>query len=291
MRIKINGTRLYFDVNGVGLEVTKAAVRKRPTMIVLHGAPGLSDHTAFKPLLDPLLDVAQIVYLDLSGAGRSDNSLDGTYSLDKWADELVAFCDALEIDKPVIFGNSAGGMVAAAYAIRHPEHPGRLILSSTQAKLTVDRCLDVFERLGGTHARSVAQGALAQRATAEATAEFGKVCNPLYNPTRQPPGWGHSIYRKQVAAAFHQPGGIWHTMDLLDQLHNIACPTLIMAGSEDPITPLADSEDIAARIDPALLHFEVFQNAGHGVWKDSPEQAFDVLRTFIASANSDPPAI
>jgi len=71
-------------------------------------------------------------------------------------------------------------------------------------------------------------------------------------------------------------------MELLPELHRIQCPTLILAGEEDPITPIEDSEDIAAKLDPALVQFERFTNCGHGVWRDDPERAFSVLRDFIA---------
>lgn len=110
MRVKVNGKYLYFDV---------------------------------------LSDVAQIVYLDLAGSGRSDDPINGVFSLESWADDLKEFCDVLGIEKPIILGNSGGGMVAAMYGISHPDHAGKLILSSTQAKLDVDRCLDMFEKLGG----------------------------------------------------------------------------------------------------------------------------------------------
>jgi len=124
MRIEVNGTRLFFDVDGEKIHLNGPRLEERPTLIVLHGAPGLSDHTSYKPEFARLSDAAQIVYLDLAGCGRSDAPADGYYSLEGWADDLAAFCDALEITQPVVFGNSAGGMVAAVYAIRHPDQPG-----------------------------------------------------------------------------------------------------------------------------------------------------------------------
>lgn len=227
-----------------------------------------------------LSDVAQIVYLDMAGSGRSDDPVDGVFSLERWADDLVAFCSRLGIERPIVLGNSAGGMVAAMYGIRHPEHPGKLILSSTQARLDPERCLDVFERLGGEPARTAAFGALVESGDMDAFMEYGRVCMPLYNPTdRTPPA--HTIFRRQCATAFHQLGGVWQTMDFLADLGAIRCPTMVLAGEEDPVTPIADSEDIVAHLDPSIVRFERFANAGHGVWIDDSDRVFAVLRDFI----------
>ena len=140
MKVRVNGVQLYFDVDGAQLAVGEGGPIERPTLIVLHGAPGISDHMAFKPDFVALTDVAQVVYLDLRGAGRSDDDPGSRYSLERFADDVVGFCEALGNEKPIVLGNSAGGMVAAMLGIRHPDHPGKLILSSTQARLNVVRC-------------------------------------------------------------------------------------------------------------------------------------------------------
>jgi pimeloyl-ACP methyl ester carboxylesterase len=82
---------------------------------------------------------------------------------------------------------------------------------------------------------------------------------------------------------FHQLGGVWHTMDFLADVGKITCPTLVLAGEDDPVTPISDSEDIVAGLDPAIVRFERFANAGHGVWIDHKDRAFEVLRDFITS--------
>lgn len=283
MRVEVNGVKLFFEVGGKRLSDRQDPAVERPTLIVLHGAPGFSDHNAFRPDFEALEDVAQVIYLDIRGAGRSDDDPNGEYSLEGWADDLVAFCDALDIDQPVVLGNSAGGMLAAVYAIRYPEHPGKLILSSTQARLDPQRCAAVFERLGGEVAREAALDSLERIGELSTFAAYGEHCMPLYNTTPQAAAFATSVFRKEVAVAFHTLGGIWHTMDHLEQLDQIVCPTLVLAGAEDPVTPIEDSDDIVAHLDPAITRFERFDDAGHGVWHDNPERAFAVLREFITS--------
>lgn len=286
MRITVGGKRLFFDIEGPEYVLEDGRLARLPTLVLIHGAPGNSDHSVFKPAFSALRDVARIVYLDLSGAGRSDDDPDG-FSLDRWADDLVAFCEQLEIEKPIVLGVSGGGFVAMAYGIRHPDHPAGLVLASTQARLDVQRALLEFERLGGAAAASAARTFLTERVDGRSTAEFGKHCMPVYNPTPQP-ARNSVIFRPKLAMAFHALDGIWHRMDLREELGRIRAPTLVLAGEDDPITPLQDSLDIVARMDPAIVRLEVFPAAGHGVWRDKPDTCFSVLREFIARCAAVP---
>jgi pimeloyl-ACP methyl ester carboxylesterase len=63
--------RLYVDIEGAGLVADGVRMRQKPTLILLHGGPGF-DHAGFKPAFSCLADVAQIVYYDQRGHGRSD---------------------------------------------------------------------------------------------------------------------------------------------------------------------------------------------------------------------------
>lgn len=61
----------------------------------------------------------------------------------------------------------------------------------------------------------------------------------------------------------------------------ICCPTLILAGELDPITTVPDHEEMAAAIRGSRL--EVFQNAGHGVFRDRPDEALRAIRDFVVA--------
>ena len=69
--------------------------------------------------------------------------------------------------------------------------------------------------------------------------------------------------------------------DWFADLVRIKAPTLILAGELDPITTLADHEDMAAAITGSRL--EVFPDAGHGVFRDKPQEALAVIREFIVA--------
>ena len=89
-----------------------------------NGGPGSFDHSYFKPDFARLADVAQVVYLDLPGHGRSDRGHPAQWSFELCADAVRDFCDAVGIEKPVVLGHSLGGVIALVYGIRHPGHAG-----------------------------------------------------------------------------------------------------------------------------------------------------------------------
>jgi pimeloyl-ACP methyl ester carboxylesterase len=120
MHVDVNGTRLWFDVDGPALVPDGPSMRARPTLVLVHGGPGGYDHSYFKPHFARLADRVQVVYLDLRDHGRSARHDPAGWSFELCADDLRAFCDTLGIVRPVVLGHSMGGFVAMLYAARHP---------------------------------------------------------------------------------------------------------------------------------------------------------------------------
>ena len=140
MHVDVNGTRLWFDVDGPVLVPDGDAMRRRPTVVLLHGGPFSYDHSYFKPHLDWLTEEAQVVYLDLPGHGRSQWGDPESWSFEACADDVRGFCDALSISRPVVYGHSLGGFVAMVYGAQHPGHAAGLVLHSTMARFySLDR--------------------------------------------------------------------------------------------------------------------------------------------------------
>jgi proline iminopeptidase len=281
MYVQVGDVRLFFDVEGAKLVPDGPAMRERPTLVLLHGGPGF-DHSSYKPAFSALTDVAQVVYLDHRGNGRSDRGTPDQWNLAQWADDVRDFCDALGISKPVVFGTSFGGMVAMAYGIRHPDHPSKLVLSSTTAKTRFDRVLAAFERLGGPDAREAARRYW-EKPGGETLPDYAKLCFPLYSRTpRDPDANARTVWNFEVMYAFG--GGEDQRFDLLPELAKVRCPTLVLGGEDDPICPIDDQADIAAALPAHLVRFERFAGCGHGVYRDDSARAFAVLREFLASA-------
>jgi proline iminopeptidase len=284
MRIDIGDCKIFFDVEGAKLRPDGPRMREVPTLLLLHGGPGF-DHALFKPDFEVLADVAQLVYIDHRGNGRSDRGAKENWNLATWVDDLYEFCRVLEIEKPIVLGWSFGGFVALSYATRHPGHPGKLILSNTSASWRMGPPLSTFERLGGQQARDAAR-AFFETPDEKTMLAYSSTCMPLYS--RRPPSdlnfLARSIFNIEVSTDFLV--GEQRTFDFLPALGNIVCPTLLLAGEDDPITPIGFAEEIAAAISPDLLSFECFPNAGHNLVVDAPERYFQLIREFVASGGS-----
>jgi pimeloyl-ACP methyl ester carboxylesterase len=280
MRVEVEpGVRLFVDVDGAGLVPDGPAMREKPTLILLHGGPGF-DHSSFKPLFGRLADVAQVVYVDHRGHGRSDRCGPAHWQLDTFADDVVRLCDALGITRPVVLGQSYGGFVAQRYLARHPAHPGKVVLSSTSHHFGLARKLALFERLGGATARQVAEAFWTDPKPAS-WADYERVCRPLYNPT--PPSDPDARYRTLSVdeILFHTARHEMPTMDLRPGLAAVQCPVMVLHGELDPVTPIDDAEEIVAALPPRWVQFERFAGAGHGVWRDQADAALAVLRRFV----------
>jgi proline iminopeptidase len=288
VHVLVNGVRLFFDVEGAKLVPDGPAMREKPTLLLLHGGPG-SDHSLLKPAYSALADVAQVVYLDLRGNGRSDAGPKELWTLAQWGDDVRAFCDVLGIADPIVLGVSFGGMVALAYATRHPAHPAKLILISTEAAgdTHLDRRVALFERFGGPEV-----GALARRRFLEtaghpdeaAREAWRRLAFPLYTRTpRDPDTMRRAIGRPEVLQWFTRPGGESHSFNMVPDLRRIQCPTLVLGGEDDPMHPIESQADIAAALPPHLVRFERFPNCGHAVVPDAGERAIALMRDFICA--------
>jgi len=285
MHVLVNGVRLFFDVEGGKLVPDGAVMREKPTLLMLHGGPGL-DHAIFKPVYSSLADIAQVIYLDHRGNGRSEAGPKENWTLAQWAEDVRAFCDTLGIEKPIVLGVSFGGTVAMAYATRYPSHPGKLILITTEARggSHLERRVALFEKFGGPEV-----GALARRRFLEekghpdeaAVAEWRRLAMPHYTRRSRAEAMGRMIVRQDVLQYFTRPGGEGRSFDMMADLSRIACPTLVMGGEDDPMTPIEAQIDIVAALPKHLVRFEQFSDCGHAVMADQPERGLAVIREFI----------
>jgi pimeloyl-ACP methyl ester carboxylesterase len=286
MHILINGARLFFDVEGAAFVPDGPRMRRRPTVLFLHGGPG-ADHSHYRPAWSALSDVAQLVFLDHRGNGRSERGEPLQWNLAQWADDARAFCDALGIDKPVVLGASFGGIVAQAYATRHPGHAGRLILVSTAARggAYTERRVALFEQLGGAEAGALARRRLIEGDTSPAVLQaWLRVCVPLY--TRSPAGpeaLSRAVLNSECTAWFSRADGEGSRFDFRAALAGVKCPTLVLGGTLDPMLPVENQRELAAALPPQHVRYEEFEGAGHGVLPDAPERTLALLRAFITS--------
>ncbi|MEL6466424.1 MAG: alpha/beta hydrolase [Pseudomonadota bacterium] len=278
MHIDLNGARLFFDVVGPHLMPEGGDMVARQTLLVLHGGPGY-DHSTLRPYFDRFADAYQVIYLDHRGCGRSSGTQE-TWHLDQWADDVAHFCNHLGIEKPLVFGQSFGGMVAMHYAARHPDHPAKLIFSSTAARFLLDETVAKATQLGGADAGQVARDFFSAP-TLDGYKRYAEVCLPLYNRAPSPDGAAfrsRAIEKPEVAIHFF--ANEMKDMDLRPGLAAVPCPTLVLGGAEDPVTPPRCSEEIAAAVG-SNAQLEIWPGCGHGIHRDKPDDAERLMRAFL----------
>ena len=143
------------------------------------------------------------------------------------------------------------------------------------------KALAMFEQLGGDEARSAAES-FWRHPTDEARAVYLHVCGPLY--TQSPGNMFEAVemIRNPQVFTFWNDGE-HKRFDLRRDLAKAACPVLVLGGELDPVCPIEGSVEIVEHIPKHLVQFERFERCGHGVFRDNPERAFEILRDFVTS--------
>jgi pimeloyl-ACP methyl ester carboxylesterase len=278
LHVTVNGTRLWFDVDGPSLVPDGRAMRSRPTLVLVHGGPAGWDHTYFKPYFAAMTAVAQVVYLDLRGHGRSEWGDPGEWSFEVCADDIRSICDALEIEHPVVLGHSMGGFVVMLYGARHPRHAARLILQSTTARSDLERLVEGFRRVAGDVVADVARRAYTLGGTF--TAEEWSGCFAAFGPTV--PDEDELARRTQNRELGPRGQELLLSLDIVAELARIEVPTLVSVGELDPVTPVEASREIAEALPDGLGRLEILPGAGHFPWLDVPETYWSRLEGFVS---------
>lgn len=284
MFASVRGTRLYFDVDGVGLAPIGPAMVERPTAFVIHGGPG-GDHSAFKSAFSSLTDQMQLVYFDHRGQGRSEKGDPDRYTLDENVEDMEALRRHLGLGPIVTIGTSYGGMVAQAHAARYPDAVSHVILCVTAAHAGFNaRAQQIIAERGTPEQQAVCARLWAGGfETAAQLRHYYEVMGPLYslnyNPETAAIGRARGTNSPEPLNRAFGPGGTLQTFDLRSELKNIKAPTLILAGREDWICAPEFSEEIHALIPGSKLH--IFDGASHSLRNDAGEALLDQIRAFV----------
>jgi proline iminopeptidase len=291
VRISLGDVSLWFDVSGPSVVLRGDTAVERPVLVAVHGGPGL-DHSSVKSALAPLADDFQVLYVDLRGHGRSDHSSAEFWNLRTWADDLRRLCDALGLDKPVVLGSSFGGFVALTYAALFPDHPSGVILANTTGgHRDSQHVIEAFRRVGGDEAAAAIERSFTEE-TEEADAEFRRVCYPLYSGT---PGWAEEARRWRARAIISREVSEHYSHERLrfdpwSVADAVRCPTLVLAGEDDPICPLPVVEELVSLLPADTTRFVRLPGARHTIFRDRPDLAFPAVRDFVSQITASEPA-
>lgn len=231
-------------------------------LLLLHGAGGTHQHWGLH--LRSLGASGRVLAFDLPGHGRSPGP--GRSSVADYSAVVLAAVAAHSLERVALAGHSMGGAVALWAALTAPQQVAALALVSSGGRLPVLPAL--FEHLEHGEpeaaARLIAERAYGRLAPA-ALREAGEKAFLQTDP--------RVLYGDLRACAGY---------NAMARLGEVACPTLVLCGDDDQVTPLKFSRSLAAGIRGARL--VVLPGAGHMALLEQPEAAGAALREWAQAA-------
>lgn len=200
--------------------------------------------------LPDLTEHFRVLTYDHPGHGSSDLP-EETPTVEAFARSLLDLLDELALERVSLCGTSLGGMVAIALALEAPERVERLVLACTSAYLGQPAAWEERARLvrtGGMEA--VADTVVVRWFTPGFSREEPETFARFRAMLVATPPEGYARCCEAVAG--------W---DARDRISAISAPTLVVAGADDPATPVEHAELLASRIPSAQLH--VIEHAAH----------------------------
>ena len=281
----VNGIKLFFDIEGMGLAPSGTAMIAKEPCLVLHGGPGM-DHSYFKPWLSPLADTMQLIYVDHRGTGRSERVPLETCTIEQMADDNEVLRQLLGLGRVNVLGNSFGGFWALVYALRHPESLSRLILVTTSPSHEFYQAAEQeAERRATPEQKAVMPDVFEGRIeTEEEFRRWWDIMLPLYF-YRWDPKIGTEMIERGIdnpLVASYMFRNVIPQYDVRDQLGQITVPTLVVAGRHDWVTPAGQSEQIAAGIPRSEL--VIFEESGHLPFIEEQQAFVDLVTRFVTTS-------
>ena len=258
------------DVNGITVRYQVAG--KGPWVTLSHSLScDLSMWDQLAAALSPAFSVLRYDTRGHGGTGLGNSAPEGAYSFEQLTADLAGLLDALNIARTHFVGLSMGGMIGQYFALAAPQRLNKLVIANSTSRIPSEAGPLWDERIAIVRAEGcagVVEGTLGRwftpgfrAARPDATQRIGKL-----------------IADTPPAGYIGCAGAIRH-LDITARIGAIVVPTLVIAGADDPGTPPAMSEVIAAAIPGARL--EIIPSASHLSCIEQPETFNRLVANFL----------
>lgn len=251
-------------------------------VLLIHGSgPGVTAWANWRPVMPALAESRRVVAPDMAGFGHTERLPGDVYDLDLWVAHAIGVLDALGIGRTDLVGNSFGGAIALALAIRHPERVRRLVLmGSVGVPFGITPALDA---VWGYQPSLEAMRGLLDLFAYDRERVTDDLARLRFEASIQPG------FQASFAAMFPAPRQRWVDALASAEADIRALPnhTLVIHGREDRLIPLGNALTLADWIPRAQLH--VFGQCGHWTQIEHAGRFIRLVNDFLAEARADEP--
>ena len=248
-----------------------------PVMLIHGSGPGVSAWANWRQAIPALARDRRVIAPDMVGFGYTDRPAGIEYSMDTWVRQGLDLLDALGLERVHLVGNSFGGALAMALAIRAPERVQRLVLmGSVGVPFPITEGLDAV------------WGYEASFENMRRIMDYFAWSRDLVNDELAKLRYEASIrpgFQESFSAMFPAPRQRWVDAMTSAEADIRALPheTLIIHGREDKVIPLSNSLTLADWIPNAQLH--VFGHCGHWTQIEHSARFNRLVGDFLAEAD------
>lgn len=244
------------QIQAAGIQTNYHDVGSGEPVLLIHGSgPGVSAWANWRLSLPALSKQFRVIAPDMAGFGFSERPANAPYSMENWVAQAVGLLDALELERASVVGNSFGGALALALAIRHPARVNKLVLmGSVGVPFKITEGLD---RVWGYEPSLQAMKSLLDIFAYNRALVTDELAELRYQASIRPG------FQESFSAMFPAPRQRWvdaMTSPLAD-IRALPHHTLIIHGRDDQVIPLQNAYDLLDLIEHSELH--VFGQCGH----------------------------
>lgn len=232
---------------------------QKPSMVLLHGAGG--NHLYWPPDVRRLSGY-RVYAIDLPGHGKSGGR--GQQSIGAYCDCILSWMEDVKLHSAVFIGHSMGSAIVMALALEQPQHVLGLGLIGAGARLQVSNIL--LETASSPTTFHNAIDTIVSWSFAPQTSEQLKDL-----AAKRMTDIRYSVLYSDLLAC--------NAFDVTEHVDKLQCPTLVMCGEQDKMTPKRYSQFLADRIPHSQL--AVIPDAGHMVMIEQPAIVAESILAFL----------
>ena len=259
MRVKVNGIFINYELAGKG-----------KCLALIHGLGGSLN--TWHQQVAAFSERYQVLTWDVRGFGGSDRPR-GEYSATLFASDLAGLLRKLSVERAYVLGHSMGGVIALRFALDHPELTAGLIVSASSSEVN-PKAIEYWDDLAATVEKKGMEAVPFDPARVFSK-EFGARNPDLVaafartRPVNDPNAYARAA--RAMARYNYTP-----------ELGKITCPTLVIVGDQDMVTPPGGSVIMSRRIPGSKLI--IFKGLGHVSYVENPEVYNSAVLGFLAEA-------